>query len=471
MSNYAALTNSFQHMGLAEQQINYHELQLEYPVLDLLPVEEVITPLLRPPAYSGYREKPDTSAYHLPISGTDFLIRLSITNEKPLMFSNKLFSKLTELLTAPGRSLLQFVTYSDPEDGDHFRFRLLTERNSEFEIVAECELNGIEWEAERSSLRREAWMRLISHLLGRISARAYLHVHERLKNYRWYTKQVAEERWDYKAPFNVKQFLAAHLRLVVGACWEGLYDQAVHEHDFEGEGEATFLFPCGHKQDMDVQYLRSLSIAECIELECQHCGNRLAQRGKGWRLQLLLHRQRERRAHFSARELVWQRIGAEFPVGNQKVSVESAVLRRALQHALISTRSPESASPVALCMTSSADFVKILEGHRAQLLDHFVVDCASDSLLEGFLGQFDKAAGQVTRSGREVGNIQCLPPAWVAMVQLWLTRATQLAGIPGYDGRDPVAVSETQTGDNEDGDYGEADLDELEEMMRDARLE
>jgi hypothetical protein len=50
MSSFTNLTNSFKHMGLEEQkkQLSYHELRIEYPVLDLLPAEESVTPLLSP---------------------------------------------------------------------------------------------------------------------------------------------------------------------------------------------------------------------------------------------------------------------------------------------------------------------------------------------------------------------------------------------------------------------------------------
>ena len=217
MSNFASLINTFQHMGFEETQANYHELQIEYPVLDLLPAEDSVTPLPKPPAYIGYREKPDPSAYHLPLSSTDFIIRLPLANEVPSDFSPYVFVALRKLLATPGRSLLQIATYSDPEDGDHYRFRILTEVNNSFQTVAESELSSINWEAERCSLRREKWMRLISHLLVRVSNRAYFHVHQRLKHYRWYMKQVAEEQWDYKDYFDPKRFFAAQLRVLVGS--------------------------------------------------------------------------------------------------------------------------------------------------------------------------------------------------------------------------------------------------------------
>jgi hypothetical protein len=54
-------------------------------------------------------------------------------------------------------------------------------------------------------------------------------------------------------------------------------------------------------------------------------------------------------------------------------------------------------------------------------------------------------------------------------VLLWFTRATQLAGIPGYDGREPLTVFENPTIDDEGsvhGDEEDDEIDELEQMMK-----
>jgi hypothetical protein len=473
MSDFANLTDSFQQMGFEEKQADYHDLQIEYPILDLLPVEETVTPLLKPPAFSGYREKPHRSEYHLPLSGTDFIIRLSLQSKMLLTPLNEVFTTLLTLLAAPGRSLLQIVTHSDPEDGDHYRFRLLTKVNGHFKTVAESELSGMEWEAERTSLRREKWMRLITHLLIRLSNRAYFHVHERLKQYRWYTRQVAGEKRNYKNSFDPKRFFAANLRVVIGLDLAGqrYWDEAVDEYDLEGEGVATFLLPCSHKQDWVIEELRCSSVAECLHIACGCCGARLARKDNGWRLWLLLHRQTEQRAVFSVRELVWQRIGKEFPVGTQQISVNSDVLHNALQHAARSIQPPESTSPIVLHPAHSDNFAKVVNELYSQLRGAYKVTCTSTELFNGLLDKLDKAVGIVEHSGHESDNLSSLPRAWEALAFLWLTRATQLAGIPGYDGRKPLTVFENQASDDEDLTPDDDEIDELEEMMKGARLE
>lgn len=474
MSSFANLTNSFKHMGLEEQkkQLNYHELQIEYPVLDLLPAEESVTPLLKPPSFSGYREKPDPSEYHLPITGTDFIIRLPLSDEMPSMPPNVVFATLINLIKGPGRSLLQIATYSDPEDGDHYRFRLQIEHNGSFQTVAESELSAIEWSAERLPLRHETWMRLISHLIHRISCRAYFHVHERLKHYRWYAKQIADEQWNFKDSFDPKKFFAAHLHVVVGTDFGERYVEAVIAQDLECDGEGPFLLPCGHEHEYSIEDLRTSSISECLLFACSHCRERLARRHDGWRYWLLAHRQRLRRARFSVRELVWKRIADEFPIGNRQVTVSSTVLYKALQHAADSIMTPETISPLALHPAHSADFPEIVHSFWSSLQGEYEVNRTSAEILSELVAKLDKAVGRVQSSGNLQGNLQSLPRSWDALVFLWFKRATQLVGIPGYDGREPLSVFENPTVEDEDvqGDEEDEEIDELEQMMKDASL-
>jgi hypothetical protein len=415
--------------------------------------------MLKPPSFSGYREKPDASEYHLPLSGTDFIVRLPLTNKMPSTPPNKVFATLMQLLATPGRSLLQIATYSDPEDGDHYRLRLLTEHNGQFQTVAESELSAINWTAERIPLRHEIWMRLISHLLHRISYRAYFQVHERLKHYRWYAKQIAAEEWNYKDSFDPKRFLASHLHIVTGYDAGKKYAEAVIPQDLEGEGEYTFTLPCGHEQDMFIEDLGSLSIGECLHVGCELCGERFARSGDEWRYWLLAHRQRLRRARFSVRELVWKRI-AEFPIGDHQASVSSAVLYKALQYAADSGVPPESASPYALHPANSTDFSEVVSAFFSQIRGDYEVKCTSAEVFSEFVDKLDRAVGRVQRSGHLLGNLQSLPRAWEGLVLLWLTRATQLAGIPGYDGREPLTVFESQTVEDEGSVHGDDEGDE-----------
>lgn len=79
-----------------------------------------------------------------------------------------------------------------------------------------------------------------------------------------------------------------------------------------------------------------------------------------------------------------------------------------------------------------------------------------------------RAVGVVECSGRELGNLESLPRAWEALVLLWLTRTTQLAGVPGYDGREPLTVFGSDDADNDEGDE---EMDELGDLVSGATLD
>jgi hypothetical protein len=489
MANLASLTDSLNDMYLqdmnleeqqrsGEQQIDFHELKMEYPVLDLLPVDEPVTPFLRPPAYTGYREEPNAGSYHLPLFGNDFIIRRPCSSDQtaslPYLDPHNLFDSLERLVDAPGRTLLQIATYTDHEDGNTYRFRLRTEHCNQRAVVMNFELSGIEWEAERCARPREIWMKMIWRLLRRASDRAYFHVHERLKSYSWYKKQAAKEEWDWKARFNAKQFITMNLRLVVGALWDPCYDRPIEDSDFqEGWRERNFLLPCGHEQIMHVRGLEQMSVNKCLRLECEDCGSRVVQHDEVWRVWLLLHRDRERRTRFSAREWIWEQLTEE-ENGEDKtrqVKVHPTALYKALKHALISVIPPESASPLVLHMTKSPNFVKALRIFQEMLEGETEVTCFWIDILPELLNNLDRAVGQAGGSGRESGNLQQLPSGWVALIDLWLRRAALLVEIPGYDGADPTVIMGERAIEEEDVSYDDDELDELAVLMGDARLE
>jgi len=224
---------------------------------------------------------------------------------------------------------------------------------------------------------------------------------------------------------------------------------------------------------MFVEDLRALSIGECLHVGCELCRERFARSGDQWRYWLLAHRQRLRRARFSVRELVWKRVADEFPITDGPVSVSSAVLYKALQYAADSVVPPESASPYALHPAHSADFSEVVSAFFSQIRGDYEVKCTSAEIFSELVDKLDRAVGRVQSSGHLLGNLQSLPRAWEGLVLLWLTRATQLAGIPGYDGREPLTVFESQTVEDEGsvhGDDEDEEIDELEQMMRGTSL-
>jgi hypothetical protein len=424
--------SSDEQQDIGEQQTGYHELQIEYPVLDLLPVDKPVTPCLRPPAHSGYREEPDPETYHLPLSGTDFKIRLTTSEADlppPYLDSDNVFVLLPNLVAVPGRSLLQIASYNDPIYGDMYRFRLLTERCGKLKVVSETELDRYEWEAVRDNSTK-VWTKLIWRLLRRTSDRAYFHVHERLKTYSWYKKQLGEEEWNWKPEFDPKEFLAANLRVGVIARWNILYNRLVEGSDFGVLEETTFLLPCGHEQDMLPSYLGSMSVSECTRLNCDICGERVMGHDNGWHLWLLLRREQERRERFSRRELIWQQLTEEFPIQTYRVSVHPNVVHKALRHAMLYIVPPESASPLVLHMTRSEGFAEALNIFQGMLEGDTVISRSWITIINHLMYNLDEAVGQAGKTGHEYENLENLPAGWEALANLWFARPTLLAGLP-----------------------------------------
>lgn len=422
MSNHNNLANYFQNLGLQEDRLDYHELTIEYPVLDLILPEEDTSPCLRPPQNIEFREQPDGSKYHLPLTGTDFKVRIPLksASRSPLSNLGIISAAIQTLSSAPGHSLLQIASYSSPSDGDSYIFRLLTEDpvNGQYQTAVESDLSGLEWEAERTALKAEKWARLADNLINRASDRAYLHVHENLRLYSWYRKLVQSESW-------------------------GWYGGMPNFDSF-----AIDLLPCAHEQENDL-----------------------------WHLRLL--REKKRRAEFLTREWFWRQLEAQYqqPDGHERIfSMPSAsLLRKALQHSIPSIRLPESACPRALQWVTD----KGVPGAMLELLERMVglshVDVSSErtsvgDLESSLLQLFEECLGEVQAGrGRQITSVKNLPGGWLSLLKLWIARTVRLVLVPGYDGRDVAAVF---GGDREmaiGNGVGEV-MNELENMLRDTRL-
>lgn len=462
MSNPVELAHSFQFLGLREDRLSYHELTLDYPALDFIHPEAGNTPCLRPPLMIEFREQPDASRYHLHLTGTDFTMRIPVTSDSSPPPSNlaQISIAIQNLHFTPGNSILQIASYSSPSDGDSHLFRLITKDpvNGQYQTVAESDFSSLEWEAERTALSAEKWTRLADDLINRSSDRAYLHVHEKLKFYSWYQKPMKAERWGW------------------------------HGGSANFESFANDILPCAHDQKNSPS-LHFLATAPSItkngppSLACKVCSAKVIL-SKADLQHLRLLRERKRRAHFLARERFWELLEQQqqqhLTAGRLEQVFDmpsAALLREALQHALPSIRVPESACPRVLRWVTDEGFPGAVVGllQRMQGLSGLDVSGEKTSVggLEGSLMQtFEECLGEVQAGrGKAVTGVRSLPEEYVSLLRLWIVRAVRLVLVPGYDGRGVAAVF----GDGGAGlvvgtGVGEV-MDELEGLLRDARLE
>jgi hypothetical protein len=460
MSDPTDLANYLQSLGLQENRLDYHELTVEYPVLELILPEAGISPCLRPPQNIEFREQPDESKYHLPQTGMDFTIRLPLAYAQPNLFSSNpasISTAIQSLSTSPGHSILQIASYSSRSDGESLIFRLVTENpvNGQYTITTENDLSSLEWEAERSAPNAQKWTRLAHDLINRASDRAYFHVQDELRLYSWYLKSIKTERWGWAREF--------------------------------GSVAGSGLVSCGHSQAIGLRpmdcpkFLNDHSARAINELACEICAlcvPSLWASEEDLR-QRRLFQEAKFRVEFSAREGFWRQLEErhlEAPVQQLPVQLSSKLLYDALKHALPSIRVPDTACPRALQWLSSKE-VTVAMLHllgKFDLSNGAVISATSPHELEkSLLGLFEDCLNEIlVKNGRSARGSESLPEVWVSLLRLWMARTVMLVLVPGYDGRDIAAVF--GEGGKEGllvGDGVGKVMDELEAMFSNARLE
>ena len=452
------LANCFQSLGLQGNRADYHELAIEYPVLELVLPEAGTSACLRPPQNIEFREEPDASKYHIPQTGTDYIIRLPLASAtKPSPFASKpasISTAIQNLSSGPGHSILQIASYSSRSEGESHIFRLVTEDpvNGQYKIITENDFSSLEWEAERSALSTEKWTRLAQDLINRSSDRAYFHVHDELRFYSWYLKSRKAERWGWAWKF--------------------------------GSAAGSGLVTCDHAQAIGLRPMDSLkflndhSEAAINDLACETCAASAFASEEDLR-QRRLFREAKFRVEFLAREGFWRKLEGLWvadPLQPLPIKVGSVLLYDAIRHALPSIRMPDTACSRALQWVSSKE-VTVAMLHLLGLMDlssDGTVAVASPFDLEPLLlRMFEECLNEtLANNGSRASGFKSLPDEWVSLLRLWIARTVMLVLVPGYDGRDIAGVF-GEGGDEGllvgDG-VGEV-MDELEAMFGNARLE
>jgi hypothetical protein len=452
------LANCFQSLGLQGNLADYHELVIEYPVLELVLPEAGTSACLRPPQNIEFREEPDASRYHIPQTGTDYIIRLPLGSAtKPSPFASNpasISTAIQNLSSGPGHSILQIASYSSRSEGESHIFRLVTEDpvSGQYEIITENDFSSLEWEAERSALSTEKWTRLAQDLINRSSDRAYFHVHDELRFYSWYLKSRKTERWGWAWKF--------------------------------GSAAGSGLVTCGHAQTIGLRpmdspkFLNDHSEAAINDLACETCAASAFASEEDLR-QRRLFREAKFRVEFLAREGFWRKLEGLWvadPLQPLPIKVGSKLLYDAIRHALPSIRMPDTACSRALQWVSSKEVTVAMLNllGRMDLSGDGTVAVASPFDLEPLLlRMFEECLNEIfVKNGRRASGFKGLPDEWVSLLRLWIARTVMLVLVPGYDGRDIAGVF---------GEGGEEGLlvgngvgevmDELEAMFGNARLE
>lgn len=454
---------SAQQQTSRQEGMVYHDFKVEYPVLDLLPSDRPVTPTLDEAAWPGFREKPDPRKYNLPLSGTDFAVRLPLENaslmsDPPVVLEgDHFFSTVVRLLTFPGNSVLQAATYFDREHGEVYKFRFSMATHTHDIISGEAELRKADWIVELARFRSENWMMLVRDLLDRFTDRAYWHVHWRVAGYRWYQRQVEDEVWDFKETFDAQRFLAQQFAMVPRSCDVGSEDD---EYDLH--------LPCGHQQVVVFKQMKAMSAGACLHYCCKACDELVVHDGLIiCRTYLYLQQAREARERFCAREANWLRLAYDVPVSDRPIRTTGGLLAKALHSALESMVVPESVSQHSLQLVGNQVFSQVLRAFWAQFAgrDFAEINGTASRLYQDLVQKLDRAIGVGVASPHEFDNLWRVPFIWLPQLRVWLARGVQLAGVPGYDGSDLVAVIGQYAVPAEEVLESDDEMDELEEMM------
>jgi hypothetical protein len=423
-------------------QPHVHVLFFEYPVTSLLPNRPGVGLRMEPPKAALYRESPNADKYFLGEQGLDFFARFPVQRSKlarpergSLFTIGNAINRLTQ---GGGRSILEAVTVSDDnysEGGFIFRLTTVWHDSREKEVRQFC-LSESEWRDVLSQDDSKLWTHLLQDLISRASDRAYLHVERQLQGTQY--SPIDALKWNAYDILDANRLLALNMRQIrlqgTLLCLEPI-------REFAGDDSRvlTVRLPCEHETTVCVAYLRTLSLAACIDMACPCCGKTiLPDRDIRHAIHSVERRRRQRKA---LDEILWKHIEARTTQPSMRIDTSGAVMCRALTHALQSMRVPGSVSPRSICPAWSSEVAAILERVRDAHGDSFELFSSALRDVHGHLMQTVDTVVRECSGLRHVELSDQIFPGWASSIDRWMQRALALMAIPGYAGEDVWTVS------------------------------
>jgi hypothetical protein len=418
-------------------QSRFHVLFMQYPVTDLLPADRGIGLRMEPPRAALHREKPDLDKYMLREHGLEFYIRLPVTTAQSSSLKSSLHMDLgtaiTRLSRGGGRSILDAVTVSDNDyDERGYIFRLTTLwHDSGHQDIHTFQVNETEWKNLLSMHDQRSWTSLLLDLFSRSSDRAYLHVERQLQGSEYCP--IDALKWNFYDILTANRLLAINMREVRS---QGTLFCLLPIRNFYGDSERVFVvrLPCEHECEVSIAFLKSLSLASCIDMACSTCGQIVLPDRD------ILHAQhsteRLRRQRKALDEVLWKRVEAGSTDRSARIVTSGAIICQGLAHALHSMHVPESVSPRQVCPANSLEAAAILDqlrktyGHLSDVFSTTLKDLHSHLL---------RTVDVVLRETIGLINADIshhIFPGWSPFIRRWLERTMALVEKPGYAGED-----------------------------------
>ncbi|KAK4620431.1 hypothetical protein CLAFUR0_11396 [Fulvia fulva] len=418
----------------------YHELQLDFPALDLLNkgYEKF---LIHEPKEIIFRDRPKLKNFHLRAENLTFSTRLDTPRSVGFSFllppelpaieqHNTLVDLVQRLSCSPGISnleVLQFKFYGH----ERIRFRLTTTfllaTGFSHREVMMYEYTAIEWQRYRAANRDLKWMKLLNNLVDRASDRAYLSAREKMKK----ADPKLVESDDSFIDKKWKMYNIGSANIVLFRRLDNFKKQVVEENGWQGtEQQYLIELECGHRMVLSLVYvLHRMPEEEVKSFCCSFCGERVLADRHLRRIELV--HDHEKRALFLYKEPKWKLLRAQ--VMNDIFQIRVADLVAALMETLGSFDVPESVSPAELISVNSPETQIILQSFATLFGRSCVVMSAAfrfDRYDTRCLMMMNAIRVIRIHTGLAQSNVrmlkQTLPPLYFRFLGIWFTRAIVL---------------------------------------------
>jgi len=405
---------------------NLHTLILEYPAAELLP-DGNSSPLLEPPTLLQQREAPPKDLTMAGIHDTTFFARLPVQPLNPFAVApvanthNGLLSAIEAAVTMPGRTKLQMVSFRDPGGtGDSLhRFRLHTELPGARTSYQDFQLDDSQW-CSLLKHSRTTWIRLLNHLIQRMSARAYYHVRSQL------IKAYGEEAADAEEAAWAGEWHSQPSRSAQELLFARLFpEEAEGAQSLLDGGDRTLLMTpaCGHQTMVRKISLLALDGRACSMFACPVCDERVLQPVDD--NELLLRSICMRAQTFTANNASWMTLDQDIEDNSDYIWVPAISIMCALNGALGSLKAEMLISPPEM------SFIGLIETKLvfAELEEKFG---DGDQLVTGSVsGLWDELTDSMSAllenklpaAALEDG---ALPPGWIEDIGRMTTRTMRL---------------------------------------------
>ncbi|KAK3070235.1 hypothetical protein LTR53_010808 [Teratosphaeriaceae sp. CCFEE 6253] len=412
MPTLADLSRSLAHVEISKPATaaSVHILEFEYPVQVLLPDGAILH--LPQPSQLAQRERPPTDQRNAGVYEISMFAMVPVQPKNPFAVKpakdtgGDLVASVEAAACDPGITAIEIVSFSGPSDGP-ITYRIRLQSRGDFE------LGESEWAKLRTLESRLAWVRVLSNLVNRRSARSYYHVRQLLQTSFGAQSVIADQKswsttWDTQPPRSANDLLLARL---------GLIDAK------NSYGPATSKLPCGHTSIVRKISIDALLDSASSRYTCMVCSERVLQAKDD--VELMLRTQRRRARMFASSNVdTWLAMKSHINEHEPSIRVSAESLLCALSASLNSLRAPAFIALVEMAFAGFPETRAVFNAFEDTFGNQsWVKEVKPDVLYEVLIELAESARPSI--DGPTVAD-SVLPEAWYQDFSRWLIRAVRL---------------------------------------------